>query len=62
LAEVGISGALFFGSFAFGELAEARMYLQFHLFLLLGSFGRTKEMNRQDVVTKNRADDLLIKN
>jgi hypothetical protein len=40
-----ISGLFFFGSFAFGELAKVRMYLQFHLFLLLGSFGGAKEMN-----------------
>ena len=40
------SGALFFGSFAFGELAVDGADLLSVLYILLGSLGRTKEMNR----------------
>jgi hypothetical protein len=42
-AEVGNSGAFFFVSFAFGELAGLN-FLKYNYFsILLGSFGRAKE-------------------
>ena len=39
------SGLLFFGSFAFGELAVDGADLKTVLYILLGSFGGAKEMN-----------------
>jgi hypothetical protein len=44
------SGAFFFVSFAFGELAGFNFLKNNYLSILLGSFGRAKEMKNQ--VTK----------
>jgi len=49
MVEVGFSGLLFFGSFAFGELAGL-FYQNIQVFFLLGSFGEAKEMN---IIPKN---------
>ena len=46
-AEVGNYGAFFFVSFAFGELAGYNFLKNKYLSILLGSFGRAKEMKNQ---------------
>jgi len=54
LAEVGISGALFFGSFAFGELA---VLIRLHNQFLVARFFWTNKRNEQSKFQDKESDN-----